>query len=234
MQEHRIRSTVLFPNKQEQSIERRAGDPHSRKIKCVCQECNNVWMSQLQETAKPFLIPMLTGQKTALYGKGQTVVSAWITMLVMVAEHLDRDKIAISAAERQWLYIKRRPPSHWRIWIGKHCREAHPLYTHNVLRIATEEEEIEGLPLDTASESNTQTSTICLGEHLVIHIMSSSVRVGRGLIRRWKLPPLIEPLMSEIWPVRANVTWPARTALTDVEISLIAQQLFNRAAAATR
>jgi hypothetical protein len=233
MQEHRIRSTVVFPNKQEQSIQRRTGDPHSRRIKCVCRDCNNTWMSQLQESAKPFVVPMLEKQETMLYRNGQTVVAAWITMMVMVAEHLDPDKIAISATERRWFYTNRRSPSHWRIWIGQHHCETHPLYTHNVLQIATKEEEIQRLPLDTMSASNTQTSTICLGEHLIIHVMSSTI--GRSIIRRWKLPPQIEPLMSQIWPVRANVvTWPASAALTDAGINLLAQQLFNRAAADTR
>jgi hypothetical protein len=102
MQDHQIGSTLVFPGKQEEFVQRRTSDPHSRRIRCVCRKCNNDWMSQLQEITKPFLIPMLDGQKTVLHRKGQTALATWMTMMVMVAEHVDREKIAISAIERRW------------------------------------------------------------------------------------------------------------------------------------
>ena len=45
----------VHPRNTEQNIQTRTGDPHSRRIKCVCRACNNGWMSRLQENAKPFL-----------------------------------------------------------------------------------------------------------------------------------------------------------------------------------
>jgi hypothetical protein len=104
-QEHRVGSTNISLAQHEDSvqdrIERRSGDPHSRRIRCVCRECNNGWMSQLQEAAKPFLVPMLTGQKVALYESGKTTLASWAAMFVMVAEQVDQTKVAISAVERQ-------------------------------------------------------------------------------------------------------------------------------------
>src|SRR5205823_2561952 len=35
--------------------------------------------------------------------------------------------------------------------------------------------------------------------------LSEFARPSLSIIRRWKLPPQIEPLMSQIWPVRASV-----------------------------
>ena len=57
--EHRTRSTLIHLENQEISTQRRAGDPHSRRIRCVCGPCNNGWMSALQEKTKPFMVPML-------------------------------------------------------------------------------------------------------------------------------------------------------------------------------
>jgi hypothetical protein len=175
---------------------------------------------------------MLTGQKTTLHRRGQTTVAAWVAMMVMVAEHLDHDKIAIPPSDRRWLFSNRRAPPHWRVWIGLHRRESHPLFTHNVLPFATKEE-VERAPSGTAADANTQTSTICLGEHVVIHVMSSLV--AKSIIRRWRLPPDIEPQMRQIWPVRIScVIWPPPAALTDAGLDLLAQQFFRAADALSR
>jgi hypothetical protein len=182
-------------------------------------------MGALQEEAKPFLLPMLTGHPTILRRKGQTILSAWIAMMVMVAEYVDKDKIAIPASDRRWLYVNRRAPSHWRIWIGEHRQETHPLFVHNVISCATEEE-FERSTSKAAAELNTQTSTICVGKHLLIHVMSSPV--ARSILRRWKLPSDIEPTMAQIWPVRNNaVAWPRLLAITDAGIDLLARQFVN-------
>ncbi len=227
MEEHRIGSTLIFPANREEFIERHTGDPHSRKIRCVCRECNNGWMSQVQTSVKPFLVPMLIGQGIGLHRNGQTTVAAWASTMVMVAEFLDRGKIAIPQVDRAFLYEKRRPPSHWRIWVGRHRRKLHPLYTHNILPFVSKEE-FERIPRGTMGEANTQTSTICLGEHLIIHVMSS--RVARSIVRRWSLPPIIDLRMAQIWPVRRSlVMWPPSGApLDDIEIDLLAQQFLSR------
>src|SRR5438045_8454454 len=66
MREHSVAATIVSPWGHEERVSRRTGDPHSRRIKCVCGECNNVWMSQLQEATKPFLIQTLKGEPTSL------------------------------------------------------------------------------------------------------------------------------------------------------------------------
>src|SRR5215469_2737801 len=41
--------------------ELRAGDPRSLSVKCVCRTCNGGWMGDLQEAAKPVMIPLAMG-----------------------------------------------------------------------------------------------------------------------------------------------------------------------------
>jgi hypothetical protein len=98
--ETRTRSALIHLDGDKTTFINRTGDPHSRRIKCVCRKCNNEWMSRLQEDSKPFLVPMLTGEEqVTLHRRAQTILSAWIAMTVMVAEHADKEKIAISSAE---------------------------------------------------------------------------------------------------------------------------------------
>ena len=95
------------------------------------------------------------------------------------------------------------------------------------------EEKPEIIATEAIHGSNTQTSTILLGEHLIIHIMSSLI--ARRIIRLWKLPPKLAPLMSQIWPIKnPRVTWPPKNALTDADIELLANQCYNRVAAQIR
>lgn len=127
MLEHKTRKAHVHPLKGTQaSVERRTGDPHSRRIRCVCQTCNNEWMSRLQEQARPFLVPMLIGETTSLHRRSQTTLAAWITVMVMVSEFVDRDMVAVSQAERAFVHERQKAPNHWRIWIGAHERKKFP------------------------------------------------------------------------------------------------------------
>jgi hypothetical protein len=183
-------------------------------------------MSQLQEDAKPFLVPPLEGGTLSLRRKGQTRLAAWAAMMVMVAEHLDPEMVAVPQADRDFLRANLRPPSHWRIWIGRHARVSHPLFTHNVNSLVPEQE-IERLGPEGAFPPNTQTSTILLGQHLVIHVMSSAV--ARMIIRRWQIPAAIRASVSQIWPIKfGNILWPPNSgALVDADIDLLAQHFFR-------
>ena len=60
-------------------------------------------MSRLQERAKPYLLPLIHGDTTAFYTDAQQLLSAWIAMFVMVAEHFDRYKVVSTKKERQYL-----------------------------------------------------------------------------------------------------------------------------------
>jgi hypothetical protein len=229
--EHHIHSTVVFPDKKEEIYYRRAGDPHVRKVRCVCGPCNNGWMSQIQENTKICLVPMLRGSEARLHKRAQTFLASWATMMVMVSEYLDRGKVAVPTTDRRWFFNKKCPPSHWRIWIGRHNRQTYSLWTHNVMTLVEEKGKV--IPDDLLPKANTQTSTILLGKHLIIHVMSSPI--ARHIIRRWKLPPKIAPSMSQIWPVQQSwVSWPVGDALTDADIHLVADQLFDRVHAQMR
>jgi hypothetical protein len=225
LKRHATSVEKVHPRNTEQNIQTRTGDPHSRRIKCVCRACNNGWMSRLQENAKPFLVPMLEGNAITLRRLGQTTLAAWVAMMVMVSEHLHDEMVAIPAADRQWLRANLRPPSHWRIWIGRHAAVTHPLFTHNIVSFAPEKE-IERLGLAASLPANSQTSTILLGKHLLIYVMSSAV--ARSIIRRWTIPAPVGAGLAQIWPLAAHaVTWPTGDALTDLLIHGLAQHFFR-------
>lgn len=188
-------------------------------------------MSRLQEDTKPFLVPLLLGKKSRLHRRAQRTLAAWIAMTVMVAEFTDRDRRAIPETDRQWLRENQTAPSHWRIWVGRQDRKQAPMYYKNVVTLVSEEE-FKRVPHPAVPEGNTQTTTICLGQHTLIHVMSSVV--GAKFIRRWNIPNQFAAGLSQIWPIRnGTVRWPPRDDLTfsDTGIDALANEFFRRVTA---
>lgn len=57
-------------------------------VRAVCQACNNGWLSQLEELAKPTLSRLIQGEKVTLSYDDQLIVGVWITKTVMLTEYV--------------------------------------------------------------------------------------------------------------------------------------------------
>jgi hypothetical protein len=86
----------------------RAGELGDQKLKVVCKPCNNEWMSQLQEVAKPILTPRITGDWSATLSRDeQKILASWATMFTMVLEFAHPKTISISQAARSHFRLTR-------------------------------------------------------------------------------------------------------------------------------
>jgi hypothetical protein len=223
---HSLKKELIHAGGIEFNILEHNGDVHSRRIRCVCASCNNGWMSKIQNDVKPILIPMLSGEEVVLRKKERVSISSWVGMMIMVAEYLDPDSVSISQADRCFLLKNKKLPSHWHVWIGHANRQMQPRFSHAVFPLTKGKsgEVIRRRPGDL----NTQTSTICVGEHLLIHTISSDI--ARSLMRRWRPPENIKGSLVKVWPVgRSAVKWPPQVRLGDSEIDLLAN-LFSKQA----
>ncbi len=63
---HSGRIVLNDDNTRTHSSKKMSGDPKSRKLRIVCNKCNNEWMSDLQNATKPILIPLLHRQQITL------------------------------------------------------------------------------------------------------------------------------------------------------------------------
>jgi hypothetical protein len=188
-------------------------------------------MSRLQEEVRPYLVPLLIDDPAKLRRRGQTKLAAWAAMTAMSGEFLEKESVAVPAKDRKSLRENGQPPEHWRIWIGRHQRKSHPLWSHNAISLT--KRKIERPTEIPRGGHNTQSTTICLGKHLVVHIISS--QIGRRLIRKWRLRPDVEAKLVQIWPVRRLViSWPPPSSLLDDDIRYIANQLHGNASALIR
>lgn len=201
-----------------------SGDPRSRRVRCVCGGCNSGWMSQHQEATKPHLIPLLAGRETTITEGGQTALSTWVAMAVMVAERLEPEKAAIPALDRYWLKRNRFPPPHWRIWGGHYQRGGawRPHFVHNTLFVTAEN--IPG-PIDASGRAmNMHSSTFVVGE-FYIHLMSSLV--ATKITRAWNFFGRGDGPMRQIWPHTGDeIRWPPPT-MDDATAFFYANALFQ-------
>src|SRR5271154_5895906 len=98
----------------------RHGDPGSQSLSVACEQCNNVRMSQLQERAKPAVLPLIQDDWPNLTEFERRSIGAWATMFTMVYEFADIGTLITTPQEREQLRLTRDPPAHWVIWAGRY------------------------------------------------------------------------------------------------------------------
>jgi hypothetical protein len=93
------------------------GHPTTRKVKCVCKQCNNGWMSGLETENKPHLERMLQGRRTSLDVAQQLSLTHWITLKMMVWDVTDERGRVFTRAQTLAFAKDRALPNNLAIWL---------------------------------------------------------------------------------------------------------------------
>ncbi len=96
----------------------RPGTLYSQRLRIVCKQCNETWMSRLQESAKPYIVNLINGWIKLGY-EAQSALSAWSTMFTMVNEFSDPATATVPQGHRTYFMENLAPPPSWTIWIGR-------------------------------------------------------------------------------------------------------------------
>ncbi len=88
-------------------------------INSVCQRCNDGWMGDLEQLARPVLERLIKPRgDVRLSSDEQTVVAAWLWKLAIMHEHASRDRY-FNRRERECLIDLNDPPENGvRAWVG--------------------------------------------------------------------------------------------------------------------
>ena len=208
----------------------RAGKPLGSQVPIACQACNSGWLSQIQQTAKRHLTPLIEGKPTVLDAKAQTTVATWATMATMTGEYIHRKQtsIAVTQAERTAFMNINQPLPDWRIWIGHY----HPVgifgsWIHAAAAISNTENGSDiQMGEDNVPTPNTQWSTMFVGR-LYIHVASSSAAPDYIRDWNWRTTPRARRLLVQVWPVRDKIiAWPI-LPLTSVDARRFATAHFD-------
>jgi hypothetical protein len=169
------------------------------KCNAACRVCNEGWMSQLEDRAKPILKPMIQGEPTRLELHKLTVISFWALKTGLMLDRCSEARRQnIPAGEFVELYGAQSvlPSAH--VWIGK-CDVARGSWF-----------QARTLDLDTGDAvTSGYGATLWIG-HLVFQLISIGLsgRVKLGL------KPDVVAVMAPIWPRNFKLDWPATPALS--------------------
>ena len=179
----------------------RRGNPASWTVKSVCRDCNHGWMSTLEESAKPRLLPMIQGHGRTLNNSAQALVASWGVKTALVAGSKFPPQIPLA------FYGDFReagaPVEQTRVWLGHaphleaHTMDWRPMRTHR---------DDENPPY----EPNGFQAVLSVG-HLVVFVVA-----WRG-----RKPPLhkvfdvFEFALVKIWPTHPPAAaWPPSATIT--------------------
>jgi hypothetical protein len=56
------------------------------RINCVCQKCNNGWMSDIENENKPHMLPMMHGKEISLTPSQQKSLTRWAILKTMILD----------------------------------------------------------------------------------------------------------------------------------------------------
>jgi hypothetical protein len=187
----------------------KAGDPLNSTVRVVCAACNSGWLSQIQERAKPFLIPLFEGKATILDVETQAAISTWISMATMTSEYISRKvkRVGVAQTERDRFMREQVPHPDWRIWIGNYAGTGwNRQWAHAAFPILNTEN-LPSIAPDDAWLPNVHTTTFKVGALYVSVMGGDYATIIRGW--DWRTAPRARTLLRQIWPFgRRNTIWP--------------------------
>jgi hypothetical protein len=104
------------------------GGPFSRRVRIVCKDCNNGWMSRLENEAKPLLLQMFsaTGQ-IPLDQSMQLLLARWGFKTTAVLAQVTESPAPFPLEHCRELRRENQPPKQSQIWIGTASIRSEPL-----------------------------------------------------------------------------------------------------------
>ena len=90
------------------------------KVKQVCRQCNNGWMSRLEDSTKELLIPLLTNERTHdITPSEQTRLAIWgYKTAIVLSLVTPADERVVPSEHFEHLYHEGAPPNSTWVWIG--------------------------------------------------------------------------------------------------------------------
>lgn len=89
------------------------------RVKRLCKNCNNGWMSRLESVAKPLFESILDQQFTAIDPSTQVILARWATKTAMVLEAIDSNRTWFyDEAERLIMCKTQTIPERTSVWIA--------------------------------------------------------------------------------------------------------------------
>ncbi len=215
-----LRATA-HPDRTDFVFVKRPGDVRDWQVLCVCASCNNGWMRrEIDDRARPIMIPLIKGQRIRLSSSEQRIVATWAAMKAMVAEYSESECVTTHHAQRKYLRRHNLPPkTGWSVWIAHYRQSSAPMLWFASPFLVLPDNVVARRRDRRATYYNGQASTQIIGELLIHVIRSPHPRLATMF--RFHLP--CGRAIFRIWPPTVyGLHWPAGT-IDDRTASYIAE-----------
>lgn len=175
-------------------------------VRCVCQKCNNGWMSDLEAKNKPLIHAMINDEPCALSGDDQTALTRWVLMKAMVLDVVNSKRRPFySTEEKTEIKSGLSIPLGNLVWLGRLSVKAfHAGGTDVWADIDQQPKGFHGC-----------VTTIVIG-HLIIQVFTGHLLQQRAIdsLRINCKEGAWDISLLDIWPVAAPLRWPPSLSFT--------------------
>ena len=186
------------------------------RIREVCADCNNGWMSCLESAVRPILTrlwaPNYPFGRTTFSAEDAATLATWATKTAWVRERVGDPVLTATAEMRRGLVDQQRPPEWTSIWVARH--EGASNFGVYVARIAVAHQD------DPWNAEPRAHALLCT---LTFRGLSILVRTDD----RWGIPQMDMP--NDVWrrfcPVSQPVEWPPSRPASDGDVLAAASSL---------
>lgn len=176
----------------------RQGNVITKKIRVVCQTCNNGWMSCLEEAVKPILVGLIREDRTPLHKEQINALSLWTAVKTIVGEHAQSNVALTPTTDRHQVYCDGVVPHYFRIYAGLHSSETKAAYVRHSTTVSRSWKG-PNPPLPPEINRNIQSVSFLVGP-LLLHVIAARVAdfsidetfSFKGLAKLW--PSTLEQL----------------------------------------
>jgi hypothetical protein len=195
------------------------GELYTKKMKVVCQICNNEWMSRLDEAAKPVLSPIIRGEKVTLYANDLEIISRWAALKAIISEHDGGSAHVTPIDDRKKFMENGTIPPYFNIYLISHSSQSRIGYVRTSHCVSLTPDGPKP-PLNGRSK-NTQQISVILGS-VMLHINAADLDDFK-IEDRLHMPKVTD---RRIWPPNlSSMSWPADPVLTNDQMRALAYSM---------
>jgi hypothetical protein len=219
IRENRTHTEVLW-HRTDEPVRRDYDDhPFKRKARVVCRDCNNTWMSDLEQRAERLLDGMLAGRGRALHQTGQRTLAAWaLKSAIMFDQGSPPEARVIPSEHYEALYRTGEPPIGVHVWVGAYDESQTAV-------VDVVGAEVTAMGQEDPPERNVYVRTFTIGS-VAFQVFGTTNPVLYELDYTWP-----EPNVHRIWPYRGSITWVPQPALTDLALGQFGSRIIRDLAA---
>lgn len=91
-------------------------------VNCVCRRCNNGWMSDLEQNARPILTPLIDGTAKKITFPEQMTIAAWATKCAIAFDGMESGESFYEQSDRLHFREDLIPPiDYTEFWVGHYA-----------------------------------------------------------------------------------------------------------------